>query len=47
MSNNEYLAYELAYICIRYMPESREHRVLEAVIDILLGHTEEEEKARP
>lgn len=36
MTNNEYLASELASIGITFPPESREHRVIESIIEILL-----------
>ena len=36
MTNNEYLADELSRIGIRYAPESREHRVIEDIVDILM-----------
>ena len=35
MTNNEYLANELAAIGIRFSPASKEHHVIDAIIEIL------------
>ena len=43
MSNNIYLASELAGIGIRFEPESREHRVIESVIELLMERNEKED----
>jgi len=39
----EYLANELAVIGVRFMPESREHRVIESVIEILMDRQDQKE----
>lgn len=43
MSNNGYLATELAGIGVRFEPESREHRVIVSVIEILMENAEKED----
>lgn len=43
MMNNAYLATELAGIGIRFESESREHRVIESIIEILLEGNEKED----
>lgn len=42
MTNNEYLASELSIIGTQFFPESREHRVIESVIRILMEQQEQD-----
>ena len=44
MTINEYLAAELARIGIRFAPESREHRVIGTVIEVLTELKPKEEE---